>query len=665
MQFLKPSTNIVIITISYYLIACYCLFIARQPDTVAMIWLPNAVAGFLMTRLTAQASILASIAVVTANFCANLTFGSPLGEAISFTLPNLVAVLLIRFLISYYRLDKSSQLPPIEILKLTGIICLIPAFMGALIGSTILTYQMQLPFIDILTQWFIGDLVGNLSIIPALLIFAQFRQNVNFGNLQKRSVLIVLSTIAINYLVLNFFPTPYIYVTFVIMILALTLSLPSLIAVCLSNTLLVCLLPIIHINPEIQIATNGFSFYFPLLLTTIISLFFAYALYSLSETKREALIATETKSQFLANMSHEIRTPLNGIYGSLQLIKNNPTKSANQLVESALVSCRSLQVIVNDILDFSKLEAGQVKLENIELSISALIDHVCSQHEQACKRKGLQLVVRVSPKMHDLWFGDPYRILQILNNLLSNAIKFTNKGTITIDCSSKKSSNKKGEIRIKVKDTGIGIADHKIPTLFNRFEQADSSTTRQFGGTGLGLSIARNLAQMMNGDIVVSTKEGRGSEFIINLVLPYIEEAPNTNAGELLERPTPSNSPPKSPDLSGMTIYAAEDNEINQLILANMLEPTKADLKIFENGRLLVDAVNETICDLILMDIQMPVMDGVEAFTLIRQAQPNLPIIAMTANATAEQKAEYEALGFDRIVHKPIDIDSLYDCLTS
>jgi len=370
------------------------------------------------------------------------------------------------------------------------------------------------------------------------------------------------------------------------------------------------------------------------------------------ETQR-AEEASEAKSMFLSNMSHEIRTPLNGVLGTLQLIRHNQIDSESKtLVTKALQSARSLLVIINDILDFSKIEANMLALEQAPFSFLETLESVISDVNVIAKTKGVLIVSEVEDEFVDGWLGDSIRVRQILLNLVSNAVKFSNRGSVNIEVSS---PDKNGipTLSFTVTDSGIGMSQQAQDRIFERFNQADSSTTRKYGGTGLGMSITLSLIRLMSGNIEVDSKEDIGTEIRVSLPL---DKTTLTSVALHHQQPDP-------PDLSGYKLLIAEDNDINQTIIDAMLTPTGAALDFVENGRLAVQACQDNHYDLILMDIQMPEMDGEEAFKQINTVNKHLPVIALTANVMTDDVLRYEKLGFITHVGKPINLDALYSAL--
>ena len=372
-----------------------------------------------------------------------------------------------------------------------------------------------------------------------------------------------------------------------------------------------------------------------------------------TKAETEAEKANHAKSAFLANMSHEIRTPMNGILGTLQLLQKESLKQdAQKLIEMGLKSTRNLLVIINDILDFSKIEAGKLEFELIEFNVEQILQVIESNFEGSIKKKNLQFTCQLEKDCHPLWLGDPARVQQILINLIGNAIKFTESGSVSIDVS-EQYHEERNWLVFKVSDTGIGLTESDIQRLFHRFEQADQSTTRKFGGTGLGLSITHSLVTLMKGTIQVKSQQGKGSDFIVKLPLKPMQQGENDNA----------NLPCSIPDLSGRTILIAEDNEINQEVIKSLLEPTQATIVIVNNGLKAVEKASVIRPDIILMDIQMPVLDGLSACKQLTEKGLNHNVIALTANVMTSDIEKYVSAGFLDHVGKPIELEKLYHAL--
>lgn len=412
------------------------------------------------------------------------------------------------------------------------------------------------------------------------------------------------------------------------------------------------------------------QFYFAL-LAGVLLLFISSSLWrnSMEKTRKNASLkiakeaaetAAKINSEFLATMSHEIRTPLNGVVGMVNILdKENPREDQKEHLEILKFSADSLLNLVNDILDFAKLESGKIELEQNEFDIKEYTLNAFSAFENGTEDMKVKIYLQMDlNNLKHKIIGDQYRYNQVMNNLASNAMKFTNEGRVDVMINTTRVTDTHATVRFEIKDTGIGISKEKQKTIFEKYTQANSNTTRLYGGTGLGLNISKEIVELHGSELKLESELGKGSHFYFDIEFKL--------GAAIEDSPTPTPAPTDVSDLNGMRVLLAEDNKVNQIVARRLLEKWNVDLVIAENGAIALDKVKTADFDCILMDIQMPVMDGFEATKLIR-ALPNgnLPIYSMTASTlSADADQEYVDL-MDGHIGKPFNPDDLYAILAT
>ena len=367
--------------------------------------------------------------------------------------------------------------------------------------------------------------------------------------------------------------------------------------------------------------------------------------------------AALSKSQFLSTMSHEIRTPMNAVIGFTHLLlQMSPRQDQLEYLKMMKFSAENLLVLINDILDFNKIEAGKIEFEEADFNIKQLIGNIRMALLQKATEKHLQLKLLVNHELPDAVMGDPVRLGQILTNLISNAVKFTKNGKVTIVASLGEKAKDHTIIDFEVADTGIGIGADKLENIFESFTQASSDTTRKFGGTGLGLTITKRLLELMGSEIKVKSELGKGSVFFFSLKMK--------NSTRQFIQPVKEESHIETRSLKGVKILIAEDNQINVILAKQYMKLWDVECDVAENGEIAYTLVQTNDYDMVLMDLQMPEMDGYQTTVAIRQLPGekfrNLPIIALTASAMLDIKDHAFVVGMNDYISKPFNPDELH-----
>ncbi len=383
----------------------------------------------------------------------------------------------------------------------------------------------------------------------------------------------------------------------------------------------------------------------------------------LAQAKERAEMANQAKSDFLASVSHEVRTPLNGVLGLLAVLKEDSKLSDEhrKYAETAHLSASHLLTILNEILDISKIEAGKLELEQLPFNPLEVARESLDLVTTDAERKNLNLRFEGDPETDITVLGDSGRLRQVLLNLLSNSIKFTEQGEIRLSLRHRGENDKRVSLQFDVSDTGVGFDPQRLDELFERFTQADSSVVRRHGGTGLGLPISRHLVELMGGTIDADTQPGRGATFTILIEFERVQRNIPVKTEQRADAPTPN-----ARGLPSVRVLAAEDSPTNQMVLAAMLDGTGYKLDTVADGEEAIEALGRLRYDIVLMDVQMPVLDGVEATRLIRERYPHcakMPIIALTANAMKGDRERYISAGMSDYLPKPLNKENLLERL--
>ncbi|MGB0663968.1 MAG: ATP-binding protein [Pontibacterium sp.] len=398
-----------------------------------------------------------------------------------------------------------------------------------------------------------------------------------------------------------------------------------------------------RVNQELQSTLNG------------LELLVDQRTLALTSALDQAEAASRHKSEFLANMSHEIRTPMNAIIGLSYLLEDTDLADGQRdYVDKINKAAHGLLGIINDVLDYSKVEAGKLDIHEVDFSLNECIESLSALFSDKAASQGVQWQVFVDPRLPNFLLGDELRLRQILTNFLSNALKFTQKGHVRLSATLVKKTRLTATIRFTVKDTGKGIAPEAIDSLFDLFDQGGAGIAREYGGTGLGLAICKRLAQLLDGDIEVTSIEGQGSQFRLTLPIKLADEG---TTAAVQQRPVPDTA------FIGKTIALVDDNEINLEVATKLLQKKGATVVAYADPQMAVEWLTHNSCDLVLMDVYMPQMDGYEATQRLRALPFNGPVLALTADVTHDKLSRCLDAGMNDFLTKPIEPAVLYQTL--
>ena len=636
------------------------------------VWVSNAFAVTALLRNKPRVWPFLLVLTAAADYVANAVFGAGPILTLGIVPCDILEIVLVSVAI-WRGGDVSLRFRSIWQTTKFALICLLVPVASSAGGAALLTFTLGEPFLSLWRTWYLADTFGLLIVIPLLMSWTDqhLRSDIPRIVIVKAGVLAGLVAV-VGYLDFND-ALPGLFLAFPFLILAsfhgrllgATTATAALTAVATWSTFHghgpIAPLPDANLNVIAQVQALQLYLLVVLLSTLPVAAVLEQRerlTAQLRESTRKAEAAAQAKSEFLAVMSHEIRTPMTGVLGMTDLLIDAqlPAKERDYAL-GIRASGRYLLALINDILDFSRIEAGKLELETTDFAIPTMLEQVRSLMVPQATERGLTLHFEFDEHSPPVVRGDPTRLKQVLVNLVGNGLKFTHRGGVTVAVSRRSTDGGRERFRFEVRDTGIGIPEEKRVVLFDAFSQVDSSTTRKYGGSGLGLAISKRLVEAMGGEIAVESVVGVGSRFWFETPL----ELGDVVAVKAAMRHLPVAVPPQR-------VLLVEDVELNQVLIADMLRSHGHAVTVAANGEEAVGLVRRERFDLVLMDVQMPVMDGVEATRRIRAlASPvgEVPVLALSANVMAHERERYLAAGMNGVLTKPIDWPQLFEAMAN
>jgi signal transduction histidine kinase/CheY-like chemotaxis protein len=679
-----------VLAVLYLGLALLSLLLSRQPGSIANIWYPNAVATAILVAAPRAHWPALALTVALVNPLANGLWGDDLRVALGFMPANLVEVLLAAGLLRRLRLGSTTELSVGRVMGWMLWGGVLPQLVGASLGALTLSWLGGSVVATLWLKWFEGAVVGALSLLPLSLTVADRGWRASATSLRDPRLLAMAPlTAGVALLATAALPYPFVYVMLPLLVAAVSLSFTSVaVLTALASFTVAAALGLGVLVPPPMLAAWHEVFVYLALAATLVpgQLVAAVALElrrsrtALAERGQElqrARVAAEAadraKSAFLATMSHEIRTPMNGVLGMADVLARGPLAPGQAVqVQTIRTSALSLLTLINDILDFSKIEAGRLDLERLPVAVGEVAQSACETLLPLAVERGVELSLQIDPALPAQVWSDPTRWRQILLNLGNNAVKFSaglpdRRGQVRLTLDQGDGAEPP-VLRLRVQDNGIGMDAATVAGLFHAFTQADPSTTRRYGGSGLGLAIVARLVQRMGGQVEARSVPGQGSTFEVRLPL---EVVPAEAAAPLPPTPTPVTRPSGSlADRSrGRPVLVAEDDPVNQAVITHQLALLGLQAEVAGDGLEALACWRRQRHPLLLSDLQMPGMDGFALARAIREEEaasaglPRLPILALTANASEQDRQAAEAAGMDGFLTKPLLLEALQSAL--